>query len=163
MNSSEINFILKSLNQTKHIFTGVFACDTLPKMISKKPALLICNTDPISKPGEHWVAIYISSNNNAEYFDSFGLPPTNKYIKKFLERNCKKYIYNKQMIQSLFSSYCGHFCIMYGFYKGVSRSLNLFLKVFDSKNSKNNNKIVFDFFNKRICYQNSCKKYFLIK
>lgn len=153
MNSSEISLILKSLNQTKHIFIGVFACDTLPRYIVKKPALLICNTHPIEKPGEHWISIYITRNNNAEYFDSFGLPPTNKFIINFLEKNCNKFLYNKQMIQSLFSNYCGQFCIMYAFHKGLSKSLRIFLRLFDLKNPLKNNKIVLNFFRNKILYK----------
>lgn len=152
MNSSEINFILKSLNQTKHIFLGVYACDTLPNYVFKKPALLICNTQPIHKPGEHWVAIYISKKKQGEYFDSFGLPPSNKYILEFLNRNCSKFSSNKQMIQSLFSNYCGQFCIMFAFFKGLSKSLKLFLKTFNLKKPYKNNNIVLNFFKKRICY-----------
>lgn len=160
MNSTEINFILKTLSQTKHIFMGVYACDTLPKKVIKRPALIICNTHPIHKSGEHWISIYISKNKTAEYFDSFGLPPNNKYIINFLERNCKKYVYNKQMIQSLFSNYCGQFCIMYAFFKGNFKSLKSFLKIFDSKKPYKNNKIVLNFFHKRICYDKSCMNIF---
>lgn len=160
MNSSEINFILKTLRQTKHIFSGVYACDTLPDFIIKKPALLVCNTHPIKKSGEHWISIYISRNNHAEYFDSFGLPPNNKYIINFLKRNAKTYSYNKQMIQSLFSNYCGQFCIMYAFHKGLLKSLNSFLKIFDLAKPNKNNKVVYNFFHKKICYNKSCMNIF---
>jgi hypothetical protein len=36
-------------------FQGVFSSDTLPR----NPRLLICNTDPSSEPGQHWIAIYV--------------------------------------------------------------------------------------------------------
>ena len=43
------------LNQiTNNYFDGIFSSDTL-KEISEKPILIICNTDPSNKPGEHWV------------------------------------------------------------------------------------------------------------
>jgi hypothetical protein len=36
-------------------FQGVFSSDTLPR----NPRLLICNTDPSSEPGQHWIAIHV--------------------------------------------------------------------------------------------------------
>jgi hypothetical protein len=53
-------------------FQGVFSRDTLPS----KPRLLICNTDPSDKPGQHWIAIYVDKNLRGEFFDSFGRHPT---------------------------------------------------------------------------------------
>lgn len=146
MNSSEIYFILKSLTKTKDVFLGVYACDTLPKVITKRPAILICNTQPIKMPGEHWIAMYISKKKHGQYFDSFGLPPNNKKIIGFLKKHCVKYDYNKQMIQSLFSNYCGQFCIMYTYYKALSKSLKSFIKIFNLKKLSKNNQIVFNFF-----------------
>ena len=39
---------------TNKYFDGVYSSDTL-KEIKEKPNLIICNTDPSNKPGEHWV------------------------------------------------------------------------------------------------------------
>lgn len=160
MNSSEINAILKFNQKTKPFFQGVYASDTLPIHITKLPILLICNTDPISKPGEHWVSIFISQKRKGEYFDSFGLPPSNQNIINFLKRNCKELKYNKHMIQSLFSNYCGQFCIMYVYHKANKKSLNFFLKLFNRKKPILNNNIVFKFFNKTLCNKTSCMNVF---
>lgn len=154
MNSSDINLILKSLKSVDKIFVGVFASDTLPTIIKRKPALLICNTQPIRKPGEHWIAIYIDKHNFGEYFDSFGLPPHNIYISKFLKRNCVKTKCNRKMIQSLFSNYCGHFCIMYSYYKAMNKSLEAYVKIFNNKNLPVNNSIVINFLNVKVCSDN---------
>lgn len=161
MNSSDIEFILKSLKTTRKIFLGVFACDTLPKIVRRKPALLICNTQPMRKPGEHWIGIYISKYGYGEYFDSFGLPPHNYFIKKFLKQNCKKFKFNTKMIQSLFSHYCGHFCIMYAFYKSKFKSLEHFVKIFNNKNLTVNNAIVRNFFDIQVCKNKNCMNYFM--
>ena len=37
-------------------FDGIYSSDTLNE-IKEKPDLIICNTDPSNKPGEHWVAL----------------------------------------------------------------------------------------------------------
>ena len=64
-------------------FLGVFASDQLPSKISTYPSGLIVNTDPIDKPGQHWVAMYFP-NEGEEFFDSYGFPPsfyTNRFTK----------------------------------------------------------------------------------
>ena len=52
MNTEKIERMIR-----RHIrdFDGVFSVDRLPS----KPHLLVCNTDPSHRPGEHWVAIYV--------------------------------------------------------------------------------------------------------
>lgn len=151
MNSLEIALILKSVKSTKNVFLGVFACDDLPTNISRTPAILICNTQPLTKSGEHWIAIYISKKRYGEYFDSFGLPPQNEFFIIFLRKNCVNYKYNKVMIQSLFSNFCGQFCIIYSFFKSQNKSLNACLKLFNLKKLNLNNSIVINFFYKNIC------------
>lgn len=151
MNSLEVDFILKSIKSTKDIFYGVFACDDLPSKIRRMPAILVCNTQPSHKPGEHWIVIYISKKGCGEYFDSFGLPPQNKFFINFLNKNCVNYKYKKIMIQSIFSNFCGQFCIIYSYFKSLNKSLKTFLKMFNSKNLYANNSIIVNFFYKNIC------------
>ena len=61
---------------------GVFSIDTLPD----KPRLLVCNTDPSDKPGQHWVCIHVE-DGRGEYFDSFGRRPTTLF-ERYLNRHC---------------------------------------------------------------------------
>ena len=72
MDTREISDILKRDRFTKHHFRGVFACDQLPKQYMPRPSALVINTDPADKPGQHWVAIYITRDGVGEYFDSYG-------------------------------------------------------------------------------------------
>ena len=48
----------------------MYSSDTL-KEIKEKPNLIICNTDPSNKPGEHWV-LFFFSENSVDFFDSLG-------------------------------------------------------------------------------------------
>ena len=48
---------------TKKTFCGVFPCDKLPQTIDKYPCGLVANTDPSSKPGTHWISIWIGPSN----------------------------------------------------------------------------------------------------
>jgi len=61
---------------------------------------IIFNTDIHSKPGQHWLAIFIDNNlKQVEYFDSLGKMP-NKYILSFL-KHFKNYefTFNKRVHQ----------------------------------------------------------------
>ena len=89
-------------------FGGVYSRDTLPKSVR---GLIVCNTDPHDKPGEHWVAMYIDEQCG-EFFDSFGRPPT-KVFKNFLNKHCKRWIFNERQLQSICSRFCGHYCVYY--------------------------------------------------
>jgi hypothetical protein len=77
-------------------FQGVFSSDTLPTT----PRLLVCNTDPERKPGQHWIAISVDKNGRGEYFDSFGRPP-NKHFERYMNSNCKRWSFNKRQLKAL--------------------------------------------------------------
>jgi hypothetical protein len=89
-------------------FQGVFSADTLPN----NPCLLVCNTDPSMKPGEHWIAIYVNRNGCGEYFDSFGRPP-NKHFAQYMNFYCERWTFNKRCLQSRISAFCGYYCCLY--------------------------------------------------
>ena len=55
---------------TNNYFDGIYSSDTL-KEIEGKPTLIICNTDPSTKPGEHWV-LFFFNENSVDFFDSLG-------------------------------------------------------------------------------------------
>ena len=56
-------------------------------------------------PGEHWLAVY-----NKEYSDSFGNPPQDKRMVKFLEANVT---YNSVSLQQVLTNACGFYCVYY--------------------------------------------------
>lgn len=65
----------------KKEFGGVFSSDTLPKKKGKFNAFIV-NLDAKILPGSHWISIYFHENVS-NYFDSYGLPPRNRYILQF--------------------------------------------------------------------------------
>ena len=82
-------------------FVGVFAADRLPaRLSSKRPLLLVCNTDRHDRAGRHWVVIYLGRDSSrGEYFDSLNqLPPTT--FKNSLDRLCTLWITNGRQLQS---------------------------------------------------------------
>ena len=59
MNTEQIERLIR-----RHIrdFDGVFSIDRLPS----NPCLLVYNTDPSHRPGEHWVAMYVDEKDVME-------------------------------------------------------------------------------------------------
>ena len=59
--------IQKYKNESK--FYGVYSRDNLPDKI--KDGAYVINLNEYSDIGTHWVALYVVSNNDVTYFDSF--------------------------------------------------------------------------------------------
>lgn len=133
---------MRSDPHTADIFEGVFAADTLPRRLKKKPALLIVNTDPIRKPGAHWQAISIDKHGRGEFFCSYGLAPFIKSHRKFLDRVCKSWQYNPVAMQAVDSSVCGHYCLLYLILKAHGYSLSDFVNMFFDENENKNDAVV---------------------
>ena len=72
------------------MFYGVNPANKIPKLRSL-PALIVCNTDTSSGPGEHWIVLYVDENRRGEYLDSMRRCPT-KCFKTFLDENCTAWI-----------------------------------------------------------------------
>jgi len=77
------------------------------------PSAYVINSDPSSKPGEHWIAVYFDKNIKAEYFDSYGLSPDMLDFTDFMNANSISWVYNKKTLQSLFYKYVELLCVFY--------------------------------------------------
>ena len=150
MNTIQIN---KSFLKNKK-FKGVFPCDCLPSADFILPYALVVNTDPSSKPGTHWVALYVDKDNHAEFFDSFGRPLLNRFIVDFVDDNCSSACWSTSCIQSEFSIKCGQFAL--GFIKarlqGVSAADFISLFTTEHDDLLDNDRVI-EKFNQR------CKAY----
>jgi len=106
MNTEQIERMIR-----RHVqdCNGVFSVDRLPS----KPHLLVCNTDPSHRPGEHWVTIYVDGKGcHGEYFDSFGRPSP-ATLRRYLDEHCMYWNFNGKQLQSAVSPFCGHYCVSY--------------------------------------------------
>ena len=111
LHTNEIERILSHDKRTKNFFRGVFAKDELPLQATTS-SLYICNTDPSTRGGEHWVAIYFDKKRHGELFDSFGmLRPLEKEFERFLTRNSVSWFRNNKTVQHVLSDACGYHCI----------------------------------------------------
>jgi len=88
-------------------FDGMFAADELLENLR----LLVANTDPASRPGRRWVCICVK-DGGGEYFDSFGRRST-VHFKRYMDRHCSSWTFNRRQLQSVISRFCGHYCIYY--------------------------------------------------
>src|SRR6266536_3009053 len=111
MNGAMIERLLKSDPICRRIFLGTYPRDQLPHSLPK-PSLMICNTDPHDKPGQHWTVIYVRDDEYGEYFDSLGQPPP-KIFETYLNKLCTFWTFSDRQLQSIISRFCGHNCIFY--------------------------------------------------
>ncbi len=122
-------------------FHGVYSKDELAaiKSPSAVSSCVINIQDFNDGSGTHWEAVY---NNN--YFDSFGLPPSD-VIKKYMNKKFKKVYYSSNQLQPVGTSACGYYCIM--FIRQMSRNLNFlkFILQFDKQPSHANDEIAINF------------------
>lgn len=116
MDTKDIERVLNA--DCREMFQGVFSVDTLPE----RPRLLVCNTDPSYKPGQHWIAIFVDSKGHGEFFDSFGRRPDYRF-ERYMNEHCIAWTYNKRQLQSIISSFCGYYCCVYCMFR--CRGLNM--------------------------------------
>lgn len=139
-------------NHIRKGFGGVFSSDTLPQFKNNFNSFIV-NLDRQSKPGSHWVAVFFFKET-ATYFDSYGRPPSNRNILKFIQTNSNKMIYNKYCFQDTFSVTCGYFCIFF-LYK---KSRNLKLSEMNPTN-KAKNELFINRFSKNLILRNCCHSF----
>ena len=140
MNNFQLNEILKKDDFTKKIYMGALAIDKLPSTI-KYPSCLIINNQKSHQKGEHWLAVYYNSNKKSIFFDSFGFSPSKYHLDSFIKKTSLNSVYNKIQIQSIFSPYCGIYCVLFLLILSRGKSLNYFLKLF-KKDTILNDKLI---------------------
>lgn len=85
-------------------------------------AFYVFNTQPREKPGEHWMALAIR-DRRAYYFDSFGRHPgAYPHLALKLRHLFAEIYWNRHPFQSLTTTACGDYCVLYGllFARGFS-------------------------------------------
>ena len=82
MNTKQLWNALINNKVTEPFFDGIFPRDILT-IIENKPQLIICNTDPSFKKGEHWI-LFFFDKNFVEFYDPLG-KSINNYGKEFSE------------------------------------------------------------------------------
>ena len=122
-------------------FNGVYSGDNSPNKI--KDGAYVINLDEYSDIGNHWVALYVKSND-VTYFDSFGVEHIPKEIIKFIiNKNIKT---NSFRIQAYDSIMCGYFCIAFIDFMFKGKTLTEYTNLFSRNNFKKNDDTVLNYF-----------------
>ena len=130
---------MQTYYQNKPRFNGVYSRDNLPKI---KDGAYIINLDEYSYTGTQWVGFYVQ-NNNATYFDSFGVEHIPKEIKVFIKN---KNITNIFRIQAYDSIMCEYFCIGFIDFVLPGKILSEFTNLSSPNNFKKNDDIILKYF-----------------
>ena len=129
LHTGQIEVIGKDILCRRTRWLGVFARDKIPNLDGeRRPFALVFNSDPADQPGRHWLAIYgAESTKSIEFFDSFGLPPSIYNLDSdFPIRS------SSRSIQPLGSNVCGHYCLLFLYYRSCSRSFESVIKILQS-------------------------------
>ena len=89
----------------------------------KPPAMYLINTDLKLKGGMHWLILYYLETVTI-FFDPLGFTPVIYAYPFIAVRENLPIIMNSFSLQSYNSSYCGHYCLVYGLL--LARGYSLF-------------------------------------
>lgn len=129
----------------RRLYHFVCACDLLPERIpKKKDVIVIVNTDTSDRPGMHWQAIWFTTLRRKSrgirvsyFFDSYGQPPHNNYIRDFIKNNSQETSWNNRGVQSLHSLTCGEYCCLFALTMAKGRDFQCFFNQFGSDTDSN--------------------------
>ena len=124
MNTSDIDGILRADPHATAIYKGTHSMDGMIEELtsSEADAFYVFNTQPREKSGEHWMALGIR-DGRAYYFDSFGRHPgAYPHLALRLRHLFAEIFWNRQPFQSITTTVCGDYCLLYGllFARGFS-------------------------------------------
>ena len=113
-----------------------------------KDRAYVINLDEHSNIGTHWIALYalnaIPLNNNATYFDSFGVEHIPTEIKKIINNQKTKAKISR--IKGYDSVMCGYFCIEFIDFLLQGKSLTDFTNLFSPNHFKKNDDVTLNYF-----------------
>lgn len=116
------DFELEQMMDKDPNFLGVISADEIPKLPLKKKLSFIINTDPRSKPGEHWTCCRIDATFDKSicFYDPFGEDPPSlfmKDIKSYVDEMKLPYMLkmkiNQVKNQDVNTDTCGFHCVRF--------------------------------------------------
>lgn len=112
LTTSDLRDALRRRNLEEKCFYDVVPWNCVPRSLENFPSVYILNEDNSFSPGSHWVVLFKPSKNSiSEYFDSFGRKPRKELVEN------TNFIFNNIPIQNIFSSLCGHYCLLFIWYR----------------------------------------------
>lgn len=146
MNNLQLHTLACRCPFLKEVFIGVFPSDRIPdfrQLKNRRAYALIVNLDESQHAGSHWIAIYLPKHRNewAEYFDSYGRPPTIPSFLKLLKKY-KGYVFNNDILQSPYSTVCGQYCLFYLCHRAKKERIPSILRYFRNQSKYTNDILV---------------------
>lgn len=143
MNSLHIQSVVDTDIKLKDTFVGVFPSDRLPHSVNRFPSAFIVNVDRHDEPGSHWVAMYFNKYGQADFFDSFGRPPSlcSMHFKTFLDNHAKAWNFNTRSLQSHWSAVCGQYCLYVLLNRVKGNSMSSIVSRFTLNRTQNDRKV----------------------
>lgn len=139
MDSDQLSRIMTSDECLRDGNWGIFMRDTLPNVL--RPGGYIVNSDVSSGSGQHWLALWITENEPAEFVDSFGRGPG--YYKLTIP---SPVVTNRRQLQSDDAVSCGAYCVYFLFHRCRGLSMKDILNSF-GKDTRANDSLVTKFVN----------------
>lgn len=143
--TQQLSYLAKQDPCLAPMFAGVFASDELPGVpeLWKKRAYIV-NTDPIDKPGAHWLAIF-TQKHRCEIMDSYGLPlkwyrPSDVY--EWVCEHFHQITGNAITLQEMNSQSCGQYALMYLKMKARGQSMDDIIGLFKKGDYVHNDHLV---------------------
>lgn len=94
-------------------FIGVFSADCIPKDLGNwSRFIVIINLGRRGRSVGHFVTI-VGRPSSIHYLDSYGLPPFQPDVVRFLESCHRPVHHNREQIQSITSQHCGLYAILF--------------------------------------------------
>lgn len=155
LNTFELEHLLHHLvhRPRRMVNLGVFPADRVPTLKTIRSVLkggslsccFIANTDPACKPGKHWVLFVANTSGTAgkiqmEYFDSYALP---LWLHADLLAGCSRKrllplinVVSNVSLQAMSSFVCGHYCVLFAYFRANGRSFRWIQNYFRSFGSE---------------------------
>ena len=127
MNSGQLFKCIQQDRVLQKLAANVYPADKLPTA----PTCFIANVDVATKPGSHWIAVFISGDGNGEVFDSYGRAP-DKSLETYLKKYCKSIIHNSVRVQGPLSSTCGQYSLYFLCHRARGRAMRNIVTDFGS-------------------------------
>lgn len=108
LSTADLDNALRRVNIEEKSFYDILPWNCLPRSLTYFPTIYIINEDNSFSSGSHWVVLFKPSKTSLlEYFDSFGRKPRMELVEN------SNFIFNSTAIQNIFSSLCGHYCLLF--------------------------------------------------
>lgn len=150
MNTFQLERVLRSDPYTKRAgYLGVFPLDGLRNIPLQYPSCFVFNTQPSTKEGEHWIAVFRQNEDIGYYFDSYGIHPYFRSGLSELLRTCKNWKFSKKTLQSLNTTTCGQYACFFLLHIARGYTIEGITYLLNGKSTADNDAFVFTFIRER--------------